>query len=189
MSLFKASIRHVLFLSCLFGSYDYPGKLYEFSHVPWSEVKLLSHVRLFAIPWTVAYQAPPSTEFSRKEYPYQYPIQHKWNWYLSCYCTYIYFKSLLKQYPFPPPPFFHLGQNVCKLVLNYFVLRAPGLNWGDTDHVYTYHKCGYLKLCSTWKKRALSSGNNFSLRLVIQMYRAMCCIFSKFFISSSFSSK
>ena len=31
-------------------------------------VKLLSHVRLFAIPWTVAYQSPPSMEFSRQEY-------------------------------------------------------------------------------------------------------------------------
>ena len=32
------------------------------------KVKLLSHVRLFATPWTVAYQAPPSMEFSRQEY-------------------------------------------------------------------------------------------------------------------------
>ena len=32
------------------------------------KVKLLSHVRLFATPWTVAYQAPQSTEFSRQEY-------------------------------------------------------------------------------------------------------------------------
>ena len=31
-------------------------------------VKLLSRVRLFAIPWTVAYQAPPSMGFPRKEY-------------------------------------------------------------------------------------------------------------------------
>ena len=31
-------------------------------------VKLLSRVRLFATPWTVAYQAPPSMEFSRQEY-------------------------------------------------------------------------------------------------------------------------
>ena len=31
------------------------------------KVKLLSRVRLFAIPWTVAYQAPPSMEFSRQE--------------------------------------------------------------------------------------------------------------------------
>ena len=33
----------------------------------WSEVKLLSHVRLFATPWTVAYKAPQSMEFSRQE--------------------------------------------------------------------------------------------------------------------------
>ena len=32
------------------------------------KVKSLSHVRLLAAPWTAAYQAPPSTEFSRQEY-------------------------------------------------------------------------------------------------------------------------
>ena len=31
-------------------------------------MKLLSCVQLFAIPWTVAYQAPPSMGFSRQEY-------------------------------------------------------------------------------------------------------------------------
>ena len=31
-------------------------------------MKLLSCVRLFVTPWTVAYQAPPSMEFSRQEY-------------------------------------------------------------------------------------------------------------------------
>ena len=31
-------------------------------------VKSLSHVPLFATPWTVAHQAPPSTGFSRQEY-------------------------------------------------------------------------------------------------------------------------
>ena len=31
-------------------------------------MKLLSRVRLFQTPWTVAYQAPPSMEFSRQEY-------------------------------------------------------------------------------------------------------------------------
>ena len=30
--------------------------------------KLLSRVRLFVIPWTVAYQDPPSMEFSRQEF-------------------------------------------------------------------------------------------------------------------------
>ena len=32
------------------------------------KVKLLGHVRLFATPWTVAYQALPSMGFSRQEY-------------------------------------------------------------------------------------------------------------------------
>ena len=31
-------------------------------------MKPLSRVRLFATPWTVAYQAPPSMGFSRQEY-------------------------------------------------------------------------------------------------------------------------
>ena len=31
-------------------------------------VKSLSRVRLFATPWTVAYQTPPSIGFSRQEY-------------------------------------------------------------------------------------------------------------------------
>ena len=34
----------------------------------WSEMKSLSCVWLFATPWTVAYQAPPSMGFSRQEY-------------------------------------------------------------------------------------------------------------------------
>ena len=32
------------------------------------KVKSLSCVRLFVTPWTVAYQAPQSLEFSRQEY-------------------------------------------------------------------------------------------------------------------------
>ena len=32
------------------------------------KVKLFSHVRLFATPWTVAHQAPLSMGFSRQEY-------------------------------------------------------------------------------------------------------------------------
>ena len=31
-------------------------------------MKSLSRVRLFATPWTVTHQAPPSMEFSRQEY-------------------------------------------------------------------------------------------------------------------------
>ena len=32
------------------------------------KVRSLSHVQLFATPWTVAHQAPPSTGFSRQDY-------------------------------------------------------------------------------------------------------------------------
>ena len=39
---------------------SHSGELYE--------VKSLSRVQLFATPWTVAYQAPPSMGFSRQEY-------------------------------------------------------------------------------------------------------------------------
>ena len=39
-----------------------------FLPLKWSEMKSLSRVWLFATPWTVAYQAPPSMGFSRKEY-------------------------------------------------------------------------------------------------------------------------
>ena len=42
-----------------------------------SEVKSLSRIQLFATLWTVAYQAPPSMEFSRQEYwsglPFPFP--------------------------------------------------------------------------------------------------------------------
>ena len=34
----------------------------------WMNVKSLSHLGLFATPWTVAHQAPPSMGFSRQEY-------------------------------------------------------------------------------------------------------------------------
>ena len=41
------------------------------------KVKLLSHVQLFATPWTVAYQAPLSMGFSRQEFwsglPFPFP--------------------------------------------------------------------------------------------------------------------
>ena len=36
--------------------------------IQFSSVHSLSHVRLFATPWTAAYQAPPSMGFSRQEY-------------------------------------------------------------------------------------------------------------------------
>ena len=41
-------------------------KLASLGHL--SEVKSLSHIQLFATPWTVAYEAPLSLEFSRQKY-------------------------------------------------------------------------------------------------------------------------
>ena len=42
------------------------------------KVKSLGHVRLFATPWTAAYQAPPSMGFARQEYwsglPFPSPV-------------------------------------------------------------------------------------------------------------------
>ena len=43
-------------------SHNWPNKVKS------SQVKSLSHVRLFATPWTIAYQAPLSMGFSRREY-------------------------------------------------------------------------------------------------------------------------
>ena len=42
--------------------------LQKAENTPKHKVKLLSHVQLFVIPWTTAYQAPPSMEFSRQVY-------------------------------------------------------------------------------------------------------------------------
>ena len=49
-----------------------PSRVYESeSEIAW---KSLSGVRFFATPWTVAYQAPPSMEFSRQEYWSELPF-------------------------------------------------------------------------------------------------------------------
>jgi len=55
--------------------------------------QLFSRVRLFATPWTVAHQAPPSMESSRQEY---------WS-----------------EFPFPsPPPFHRVSSNKFVAVFN-----------------------------------------------------------------------
>ena len=43
-------------------------KVYQHTKKKKAKVKSLSCVRLFATPWTVAYQAPPFMGFSRQEY-------------------------------------------------------------------------------------------------------------------------
>ena len=44
------------------------------------KVKSPSRVPLLATPWTAAYQAPPSTEFSRQEYWSGLPLPSPLNW-------------------------------------------------------------------------------------------------------------
>ena len=71
------------------------------------KVKSLSRVRLFATPWTAAYQAPPSTGFSRQEYwsgvPLPSPayslVPHKFNSRVKSLVFFI--KTFLKYFPFP----------------------------------------------------------------------------------------
>ena len=47
---------------------DWKNQYSENEYTQFSSVQSLSRVRLFATPWTVANQAPPSMGFSRQEY-------------------------------------------------------------------------------------------------------------------------
>ena len=66
----KASVlwRSAFFTVQLSHPYMTTGKTIALTRRTFDEVKLLSHVRLFATPWTIAYQAPLSMGFSRQEY-------------------------------------------------------------------------------------------------------------------------
>ena len=65
---------------------DWPGSFVCFHNptfpvghcdIQFSSVQSLSHVRLFATPWTAAHQAPPSMGFSRQEYWSALPFPSK----------------------------------------------------------------------------------------------------------------
>ena len=47
------------------------------------KVNLLSRVQLLAIPWSAAYQAPPSMGFSRQQYRSGVPLHMRGYWYFS----------------------------------------------------------------------------------------------------------
>ena len=55
-------------VKCCPGGFDFGYLVALFLLLKNSKVNSLSHVRLFATPWTVAYKAPLSMEFSRQEY-------------------------------------------------------------------------------------------------------------------------
>ena len=58
--------------------------------------KSLSRVQLLATLWTAAYQAPPSTGFSRQKYWSGVPLPSpSWAYSLSQFCTHFTFKNIL----------------------------------------------------------------------------------------------
>ena len=74
-----------------------------------SEVKSLSHVQLFATPWTVAYQASLSMGFSRQEY---------WN-----------------GLPFPSPRMLKLPHNCSNFTWQHTPVLLPGKSHGQRSLV------------------------------------------------------
>ena len=58
--------------------------------------KSLSHVRLFATPWTAAYQAPPSMRFSRQEYWSGVPLSSLMYVHRSCHIKILYLGTIMK---------------------------------------------------------------------------------------------
>ena len=73
------------------------------------KVELLSHIWLFATPWTVAHQAPPSMGFSRQEYWSGLPL------------------------PSPSSAFSKTSLNIWKFMVH--VLLKPGLE--NFEHYFT----------------------------------------------------
>ena len=73
------------------------------------KVKLLSHVRLIATPWTAAYQAPPSMEFSRREYwpgvplvmqrPDSFEKKDVGSHFINAYCSFAFFGLRSANFP------------------------------------------------------------------------------------------
>ena len=61
------------------------------------KVKSISHIRLLAIPWTAAYQAPPSIGFSRQEYWSGVPLTSP---------LLLFYINLIQIYQVPPKPNF-----------------------------------------------------------------------------------
>ena len=58
------------------------------------KVKSLSRVRLFATPWTTAYQAPPSMGVSRQEYWSGVPLPSPWElYYYSKLSIFIFYEN------------------------------------------------------------------------------------------------
>ena len=113
------------------------------------KVKSLSHVRLFATPWTAAYQAPPSMGFSRQEYwsgvPLPSPaalltsLQYTGRALLTCPCS---FSSTITFYMAFPP----------QISFSYFYsCFLPSELWLNSLYLFS---CMYSHLSSSGKIEA-----------------------------------
>ena len=120
-------------LSCLIQHKHTVLQFYK-PEVKWSEVKSLSHVWLFATPWTVAYWSPLSMEFSRQEYwsglPFPSPfISQKFNINLTelksrSLQVCVHLRRLEKRVPFLS--FLQLPQASWILICGLAIFRAKG---------------------------------------------------------------
>ena len=101
------------------------------------KVKSLSRVRLFATPWTVAYEVHPSMEFSRQEYCLQSWIIIS-IWYLV-FCNYSigllhlsYEEYSLCVYAGKKKSFSHITSNIstkCQFMTFWFWTQKLGISW------------------------------------------------------------
>ena len=119
--------------------------------IPGMKVESLSHVWLFATPWTVARQAPPSMGFSRQEYwsglPFSSPGSLPWprnQTQVSCIAGRVYRQSH-QGIPYTRHRFPQWGKRelyiilidfklTCKLILVYYLSREELLNRQHFKH-------------------------------------------------------
>ena len=91
-------------------------------------VKSLSRVRLFATPWTVAPQAPPSMGFSRQEYWSGLPFPSPECYYQICISLFSYLTRMatLQMYGFLPVFFMTWG-----MIVIFIIVLLAWLVWCD----------------------------------------------------------
>ena len=93
------------------------------------KVKSLSRVRLFATPWTVAHQAPPSMGFSRQEYWSGVPSPSSKSGTNSLKYFFYCQNSPLKTWMFPKYFLVMLIYNCCVLVTSICMLELYNQGW------------------------------------------------------------
>ena len=92
------------------------------------KVKSLSSVQLFATPWTVAYQAPPSMGFSRQEYWSGVPLP-------SPGCTSINTKTTQMQ---PKETHCHPFWNTPMISFTWSFCTFQGVDWRHGEYFLMY---------------------------------------------------